>query len=210
MVDEGRLGELPPGLYGRSYVRAFAGAVGVSADDALEHFGSQLVDVPDPIPAIREIARERTAPTLAALISERVREWYATRQSQPPIKVPGALYLAAGLDALLLFAINAFIVAIAANACHVTPAVLLREAGAVMAVMGGFTAALYFVLLAGIGGQTLGMLAFGTRLRSARRPLDVRAIAERTAEAILGEGSLLMEGVRSRFSQSCRLEKSEI
>jgi hypothetical protein len=192
MIDRGRLGELPPGIYGRSYVRAFAAAVGVTPEEAVAYCATQLVDVPDPIPAIREIARERTPPTVAALVGERVREWYAARGSRE-FRLPGAIYFSAAVDVLFLFMMNAFIVAVAANACHVPVSVLLRVAGAAMAVVCGFTAASYFVLLAGIGGQTLGMRVFRTRLRSDARPLDLRAIGLRAVEALLGEGSALVD-----------------
>lgn len=193
MIDEGRFADLPHGLYGRSYVRAFASAVGVDAEEALARYAAQLVDVPDPLPALREISRERTPPTLAAAIADRVREWYGTRDSAEPIKLPGTVYFSAGLDALFLFAVNAFVVAVAAHACHVSVDVLLRQAGAAMAVVCAFTSTMYFVLLAGIGGQTLGMRVFGTRLRPGAGPLDMRAIGARAAEAILGESSVVVD-----------------
>jgi hypothetical protein len=193
MIDEGRLPELPAGIYGRSYVRAFAVAVGMNPDDALADAAAGLVEVPDPLPALRQITREQTPPTLAAAIAERIREWNASRDGSEPLKLPGAIYFAAGMDALFLFVLNAFIVAVAANACHVSVGVLLRVAGAAMSIVCGFTAAMYFVLLAGIGGQTLGMRLFRTELRSVRGPLDIRAIGLRSVEAVLGGSSVLVD-----------------
>lgn len=197
MIDEGRFGELPPGLYGRSYVRAFATAVGVSADDALACCAETLVDVPDPLPALREIAREQTPPTLAAAIAEHVREWYAARGTQPRERGPlfrfaGAVYLSASLDALLLFTINAFIVGVAANACQVPVEILLRTAGVAVTVVCAFTWVMYFALLAGVGGQTLGMRACGAHLRAGHHPLGLGSIGSRALEAALGESSIVV------------------
>ena len=193
MIDAGRLGDLPAGIYGRSYVRAFAQAVGVDPDHALTLYSSLLVDTPDPIPAIREIARERTAPTLAGLVADRIRAWYATRDGARPFRWPGTVYFAASFDALFLFAINAFVVAVAAHACQVSVQVLLRLASPAIAVVCAFTSTMYFLLLAGIGGQTLGMRLFGTRLRSGTRPLGLYAIGLRAADAVLGQGSVLVD-----------------
>ena len=197
MIDDGRLSELPAGLYGRSYVRAFAAAVGVSAEQALAECSEQLVDVPDPLPAMREITRERTAPTLAAAIADWVREWYATRDTSRPLKFPGTVYVAAGLDALLLFLLNAFIVGVAANACEVPVEALLRLAGGAMGSIGAFTCVMYFALLGGIGGQTLGMRICGTSLAASPRPLNLRAIGGRAVEAVLGGSSVLVDWLRS-------------
>jgi uncharacterized RDD family membrane protein YckC len=197
MIDEGRLAELPPGVYGRSYVRAFAAVVGMNADEVLDSCAAQLVDVPDPLPALREIARERTAPTLGAAIAERIREWYAARprttDRRDSFALPGAVYLAAGLDAVVLFLINAFVVAVAANACDVPVDVLMRSAGGAVTIVCAFTCVMYFALLAGIGGQTLGMRVCGTRLRANDRPIDLRAIGARAAEAALGGSSILVD-----------------
>jgi hypothetical protein len=200
LIDEGRVAELPPGLYGRSYVRAYAAAVGVSADEALACYAAELVDVPDPLPALREIAREQTPPTLAAAIADRVREWYVTREDRPrerraAFRLAGAAYLAAALDAALLFTINAFVAGVAANACQVPVDLLLRTAGAAVAVMCAFTCVMYFALLAGVGGQTLGMRVCRVHLRAERRPMSLRAIGARAVEAALGESSILVDWV---------------
>lgn len=193
MIDDGRLDELPAGLYGRSYVKAFAAAVGVSAEQALAECSAQLVDVPDPLPAMREITRERTPPTLSAAIAERVREWYVARDASKPVRLPGTVYVAAGLDALLLFLLNAFIVGLAANACQVPVEALVRLAGGAMGSIGAFTCVMYFALLGGIGGQTLGMRICGTSLAAYPRPLNLRAIGGRAVEALLGGSSVVVD-----------------
>ena len=47
-IDEGRFGELPPGLYARSYVRSFASAVGLDPAEALKEVEHLLPGAPDP------------------------------------------------------------------------------------------------------------------------------------------------------------------
>ena len=54
-IDEGRFGELPPGLYARSYVRSFASAVGLDPAEALKEVEHLLPGAPDPLPVMREL-----------------------------------------------------------------------------------------------------------------------------------------------------------
>lgn len=56
-IDDGRFDALPPGLYARSYVRAFASAVGLDPDEVLRELEAALPRVDDPLPVLREIAR---------------------------------------------------------------------------------------------------------------------------------------------------------
>jgi hypothetical protein len=51
-LDEGRFERLPSGLYARSYVRAFAAAVGLDAEEALASVEHLLPGAPEPVPAL--------------------------------------------------------------------------------------------------------------------------------------------------------------
>jgi hypothetical protein len=51
-LDEGRFERLPSGLYARSYVRAFAAAVGLDPTDTLAHVEHLLPGAPDPVPVL--------------------------------------------------------------------------------------------------------------------------------------------------------------
>ena len=53
-IDEGRFEQLPSGLYARSYVRAFAGAVGVNPEEALAAVEAFLPGAPDPLALMNE------------------------------------------------------------------------------------------------------------------------------------------------------------
>ena len=57
MLDEGRFAELPGGLYARGYVRAYAVAVGLDPDRAVDELSPQLPIAEDPIPRMLAIAR---------------------------------------------------------------------------------------------------------------------------------------------------------
>ncbi len=192
-IDEGRLGELPAGIYGRAYVRAFASAVGANAAEALEACAVHLVDAPDPLPGLREILRERTTPSLGALIAERLRALRSGDSWFGPLRVPAARYAAASADALVLFVTHAVVVAVISTACGVPVEAMLREAGPAVTVVCAFTSIAYFLLLAGVGGQTPGMRLCGLEARHRHRPLDLRVIGSRAIEAALGESSILVD-----------------
>ena len=51
-LDEGRFERLPSGLYARSYVRAFAVAVGLDPENALAELEHLLPGAPDPVPVL--------------------------------------------------------------------------------------------------------------------------------------------------------------
>jgi hypothetical protein len=56
-IDAGRFTDLPAGIYARSYVRAFASAVGLEPEQVLRELEPSLPRVDDPLPVLRDIAR---------------------------------------------------------------------------------------------------------------------------------------------------------
>ena len=64
-IDAGRLECLPPGVYARSFVRAFAGAVGLDPHEAIQNVEHDLPVEPDPFPVLREITRARPPDSVA-------------------------------------------------------------------------------------------------------------------------------------------------
>ncbi len=99
-IDEGRLADLPTGLYGRAWVRAVAAVVHVEGA-ALDEILAPLTPAPDPLPALEEVRAARAA------AQPRSGEWGGQ--------------VAAVLDAVMLLALNGVMVALAAEACGVTP-----------------------------------------------------------------------------------------
>ena len=57
-IDEGRFAELPGGLYARSYIRAFASAVGLDPEEAVRELAERLPPAQDPFSCL---ARERAS-----------------------------------------------------------------------------------------------------------------------------------------------------
>jgi hypothetical protein len=159
-IDEGRFEDLPVGIYARSYVRAFAGAVGLDTAELAELL-LLLPHPPDPLPALKEAGARRTAMSF--------------------LTVPARVYAAALVDVLLLLTLDAFIVSIVGAACRVRAGTLLAETPLPLFVLCATTWALYFILLAGVGGETAGQLVCGVAERQPHAPLRLRVILLRTA-----------------------------
>ncbi len=68
-IDEGRFHLLPSGLYARSYVRAFAGAVGLDPEAALAEVESFLPGAPDPLALLSETKGSTPVERLAKRIA---------------------------------------------------------------------------------------------------------------------------------------------
>ena len=71
-LDEGRFELLPSGVYARSYVRAFAVAVGLDPEITLSEVEHLLPGAPDPIPALN--AKEHSVPDRLARASQQLLE----------------------------------------------------------------------------------------------------------------------------------------
>ena len=162
-IDEGRLAELPPGLYARSYIRSFAAEVGVEPEVALATLEPILPPAPDPLPVLREV------------------------RSTPPatLNLQLARISAAALDALLLLATVVMPVLLLASWSSGVPVpVLLARAGGALAAFCVVPLALYFVVFDGIGGATPGCRVFGvcepgTAIPGTPTPLKLPEILKR-------------------------------
>lgn len=173
-IDEGRFSELPPGVYARGYLRAFASAVGVDGAAVLAQLSGTLPEPADPIPMLRELAKERTPPTLLAYLMERLDELRKKDQDRPVGR-----HAAPVVDALLLLLLNGVVAWIVAQTCGVTLGTLLNAAGGALAPIALLTCAAYFLLLAGIGGQTPGAWLCGRPPSAGVTPLDIKTILRR-------------------------------
>lgn len=170
-IDEGRYDELPGGLYARSYVRAFAEAVGVPPEAAIHELEAHLPAAPDPLPALREHA----GADVIEIVRERMKRVYrgtiafVQRSAAPAEQVAASPRLrrlsAAVIDALFLTGLVLATTILTAWTCGVTVSAIVEKAGLALALMCGILVAAYFVLFQGIGGRTPGALA-------CRMPLD--------------------------------------
>ena len=157
-IDSGRFEALPPGLYARAYVRTFAAAVGLDQEAALRAVEELLPVAPDPLPVLREVAR----------------------QPDSTLHLQLARGTAAALDAVVLLAtVVAPSVLLASWSSGVDVAVLLANAGGALAAFCALPVALYFLLFDGIGGGTPGCRAFGLVEPTAQTPLKLPDILRR-------------------------------
>ncbi len=156
-IDEGRLADLPPGIYARAWVRAVAAVVKVDGA-ALDEILAPLTPAPDPLPALEEVRAARAA-------------------AQP--RGDWAGHAAVILDAVMLLALNGCVVALAAEACGASPRHIVTMTPVPLFVLCATTWLVYFFLLAGIHGCTAGQFVCGLSAPRDGAPLTLSAIARR-------------------------------
>ena len=194
-MDEGRFEFLPSGVYARSYVRAFAKAVGVDPDEALEQVEPYLPGVPDAIAAMHESQAVTAWERLTRRLAPARRQLAATGASLRPVvkRTPGrpdwtALrkkqdltpWAAAAIDATLLVTVDAFLIMLISWSSGITVDVLLRDTGLALALFCAIPIGLYFLFFGGIAGSTLGQYACHLIDRKTGRPLRLPDILRRT------------------------------
>ncbi len=130
-LDSGRFSALPAGIYARSYVRAFAGAVGLDADTV-------LASLADSLPAAVELSPE---------ILEQVR----------PDKTSGAARLVCDvvIDVAFLFSLSVLIVGVVSEYCGLPSRALLRLAPGPMVGLCAPVWVTYEVLLGRLAGHRI-------------------------------------------------------
>lgn len=173
-IEEGRFGDLPPGIYARSAIRTFATAYGLRADAVLAGCDAMLPRVDDPIDGL---ARARGIPSAIERVTpvpERTSE-----TPKPRLRpfgaaivdgaVTGGLVLAASAGAALLarVSITAF-----------------RSSGLSLFLLSLIFEAAYYTWMGGLRGTTFGESAVGREpLHRDPRPLTLRAIGRRALAA---------------------------
>jgi transcriptional regulator with XRE-family HTH domain len=151
-VEQGRLDALPRGVYGRAVVRAYAEAVGIDPNRVITEVASMLPEPEDPLDGlarVRGFDRPRQAPPSEAPADTVV----------PPAWSPAPVVRAAvvaAIDTTVLLALVAIITAASAALCGVTVPALIEMGAPAILAQALFVGALYFVLMGGIGGATLG------------------------------------------------------
>jgi hypothetical protein len=190
MIDAGRLAELPGGIYARSYVRAFASAVGLDGDEAVASLEDRLPPAQDPMPTLREISRVSEPAWVLAFSDARAavirsvagaaaaarRRTVASTTGWPDAARRVA---AAAIDAAILLALLAAIVRTTAWTCGVGVDALLAVSSPALAAMWGILVALYFVVLGGVGGRTPGAWITQLRHDGRRSQRHLPAVLER-------------------------------
>jgi len=173
-IEEGRFGDLPPGIYARASIRSFAAAYDLDPDAVLADCSALLPHVEDPIGALaraRGVSRapEPSAPAPCRTIPIADHRFRPFAAATVDAAVTGALVLAASFAAVWL--------------ARVSIADLESSAPSLFLV-GLIFGTAYYVWMGGLGGTTVGEYAVGPEpLQRDPRPLTVRAIALRTRAA---------------------------
>jgi hypothetical protein len=194
-IDEGRFEMLPSGVYARSYVRAFATAVGLDPEEALSQVEPYLPGLPDAIAAMHESqaltawerltrrlapARQKLAETSASLRPVVKRAPGGPDGTAPRRKQDLTPWAAAAIDATLLVAVDAFLVMLISWSSGIALDVLLRETGLALALFCAIPVLLYFLFFGGIAGSTLGQYVCHLIVQKTGRPLRLPDILRRT------------------------------
>jgi len=143
-IEEGRFGDLPEGIYGRSAIRAFATAYGFDPAEILESVEPLLRPLDEPIAALGRLKGIRKQPG-----------------ASPPLTASVWRRLAASVvDAAIVVAVLLVVVGASAAALS-TPVSALDPGASSFGIMGVLFAAAYHLCFGGVAGATAGERALG-------------------------------------------------
>jgi hypothetical protein len=191
-IEQGRFADLPPGIYGRAAIRAFASAFGFDPGAVLAECESQLTPVAEPINALCRLRGVRQHAATPAAASHAI-----TPDAEGPHDTGGLFpgwrpLAAAALDACLVVALLLLVVVCAITAMMV-PLAALDHSGPMFGLMGLVLGGAYFVWFGGLGGRTVGEQVCRVDARNPQR-------ASMTLGAI-GAGALFAATEDARFIQ---------
>ena len=222
-IEDGRFGDLPPGIYARSAVRAFAEACRLDPADVLAECEPWLPRADDPIgalarkhrcaPSLSEGLRPSDSPTrslarrfagalrsrgshrCARSLSLRSKPTERRTSSDPHWRVLAASAVDAAVVGLLLLVL----VVVAAAVVRV-PIAALSGSPAPLGLMGLVIAGGYFLWFGGLVGATLGRLAVHASTHMGEcEQLTLRTIAERALTSAAEDARAIVRlGVRAR------------
>jgi transcriptional regulator with XRE-family HTH domain len=170
-IDGGQFHRLPAGIYARSYVRAFAQAVGLDPNEI-------LATIEHVLPPAAEIA---AAPVISAPEPSRSLspEWLRLA--------------AASVDAGILSTVFGLVLAATAAMCGRSVAEIVAPGLPAIVVVLLVLTAIYFVVFAGIGGRTPGARVFGLPPLDASGPVHLTEIVARALRVFASEASVGLE-----------------
>src|SRR5262249_55844533 len=171
-IEAGQFQELPPGIYGRSAIRAQANALGLDAKKVLEACATLLPPVEDPISAMR-----RLNGIVPLAPGSGTPEKSST--ALPDWRLIAASFIDAGAMAFTLLVVITSTVAMG-----LPISALDRSAGGPLFLVTFVLTACYFVFFGGIVGRTAGEYLTGVQTSPEPARLDLRAVAIRTRQSI--------------------------
>jgi uncharacterized RDD family membrane protein YckC len=167
-IDAGQFHRLPAGIYARSYIRAFAQAVGLDPHEIVASIEHELPPAAD-ITATPEV-----------------------RAPKPTVPLPPGLLrmAAASADAALLSVIYALVLGATAAVCRVPVGQVLAGGMPAMILVLIVLTALYFIVFAGVQGRTPGARLVGLAPLDVSGPVRLNAIVARAMRVFVSEASL--------------------
>jgi hypothetical protein len=179
-IEAGQFHELPPGIYGRSAIRAQANALGLNAREVLEACATLVQHVEDPIAAMRRlngIVTSEPARSVAEKSATALPDW----------RLIAASVIDAGAMAFTLLVVITSTVAMGLPISS-----LDRSAGGPLFLVTFVLTACYFVFFGGIIGRTAGECLTGMQPPSPEPArLDLRAVALRTRQSIFRDSHFI-------------------
>ena len=161
ILDEGRFGDLPGGLYARAFVRTYASAVGLDPDRMVDELSEHLPVAHDPIPRMREIARTDDPDWVITVEDAKAAAaaWVDSLSGRLQAHLPTRSALrTAALDGSVVIALQAILTAVTAWMCGVHVQSLLTSAGAALAAVWGLQVGVYLSLASRVRRRRAGIV----------------------------------------------------
>jgi hypothetical protein len=196
-IEEGRFGDLPPGIYARAAIRSVAAAVDLDPHSALAECGPMLPAVDDPIDAMRRMRGQpplvhrqsvarvtalhantplQSAQTLvAAIVAPEVSSW----------RTAAAALVDAMVIAMLLIGVITATVGIG------VPMSALRHAAGPFVLLTVVLAGFYFLALGGIVGRTVGEYLAHADTPDIPSALDLHTVLAGAGRALLRDARMI-------------------
>lgn len=215
-VEDGRLDELPRGVYARSVVRAYASAVGIDPNRAVTAVAALLPDLEDPLdgiarvrgfarchepaapPAPSDSSADDTSRAADGIVPSGKAAAPADAATAAGSGIPAwqpARQAAALIDGLVLGSIGLGLLALTSGTAGVPMAELPAFAVPALVMLVILIAGLYFLVLGGILGATVGTHLMRIPLAHGDEPVRIETAARRACAVAAPEISILVDAL---------------
>lgn len=178
-IEDGRFGDLPPGIYGRAAIKSFAAACGFDPVEVLAACEPLLPQVEEPIAGMARVRGVRAAkpdPPLQRPAAARAAAERPVFANMPTDRPSWRLLAAAAVDACVVVTLL-LVVVVCAMTALVVPVSALDHSAPAFGLMGILLGVAYFVWFGGLGGATVGQ-------RLLRLPPCAPALSSLTIQSI--------------------------
>jgi transcriptional regulator with XRE-family HTH domain len=192
-VEQGRFEALPRGVYARAVVRAYAEAVGIDPHRVITEVASQLPEPEDPIEGMARVRGfERPAQPSAAVETPDAGSGELPRPTTGLGPPAVQATVAAAIDTTVLLAATAILTAGTAAVSGIAVPEVVRLAAPAILAQALLVGGLYFVLMGGVGGATLGERVVEPQASRRRFRGTLGAAARRAGRLALRQASIVV------------------